>query len=87
MKFNCENKGIVMKCDKCESNRILSVGACCSDLCSVEFNGVGQSNYVPRDIGLGGGDYVEFNVCLECGKVQGQFPIKDPEFAQRDNEE
>jgi len=70
-----------MSCDKCGSDRILGVCAKCSDMCSVDFNGVDQSDYVPRDIGLGGGDYLEFDVCLECGKVQGEYPIESPEFA------
>lgn len=76
-----------MACDKCGSDRILGVGAKCSDMCTVDFNGVDQSDYVPRDIGLGGGDYLEFDVCLECGKVQGEFPLEDPEFADKPEDE
>jgi hypothetical protein len=30
--------------------------------------------YVPDDMGIGGGDYVEFDYCLQCGQIQGRFP-------------
>ena len=75
-----------MACDNCGSERILGVGAKCSDLCVVNFNDIDKEGYVPHDVGLGGGDYLEFNVCLECGKVQGKFPLEDPEFSQTEDE-
>jgi hypothetical protein len=31
--------------------------------------------YVPDDLGIGGGDYVEINLCLECGQVAGNWPL------------
>ncbi len=48
----------------------------CDDRCSVT---VGENDsggdYVPRGMGIGGGDYVEFSWCLECGQIQGKFPL------------
>ena len=76
-----------MPCDKCKSERILNVIAKCSDLSVMQFNGIEHEGYVPRDVGLGNGDYIEFDVCLDCGKVQGTFPLEDPEFAQEDEED
>jgi len=32
--------------------------------------------YVPRDMGIGGGDYVKFSYCADCGQIQGEFPVK-----------
>ena len=29
-----------------------------------------HSGYAPQDMGIGGGDYVCFAWCLECGKIQ-----------------
>lgn len=29
---------------------------------------------VPHDMNIGGGDYIEFEFCLECGQIQGEFP-------------
>jgi len=66
-----------MKCQKCQSERILSVSAKCSDCCDCAINGNEHDGYVPKDvlIGEGGyGDYVRFKVCLDCGQMQGKFP-------------
>lgn len=66
-------------------HRIMSVNGKTSDC----FSGSLQSNhsleplnggydlndYVPDDIGIGGGDYVEFSYCLDCGMIQGDFPV------------
>lgn len=76
-----------MKCIHCESDRIINVGAKCSDLCNVEFNGVEHDGYVPSDIGIGSGDYIDLDYCLECGKIQGKFPIKNPSFVKEDEYE
>jgi hypothetical protein len=47
-----------------------------SDLCFVGYpNGQEHDGYVPEDIGIGGGDYIEFYYCLDCGKIQGNFPV------------
>jgi hypothetical protein len=76
-------------CDnpQCLSNRILSVMGKCSDMCVVEFNEREHEGYVPVDCGIGGGDYIEFNVCLDCGKIQGSFPREIPDFARDEDEE
>jgi hypothetical protein len=33
--------------------------------------------YVPTDLNVGGGDYMEVRFCLECGQIQGEFPISE----------
>jgi hypothetical protein len=33
-----------------------------------------EANYAPRIEDLCGGDSTSFDVCLECGQVQGTFP-------------
>lgn len=68
-------KELKMLCQRCESTRVLSVNAKCSDLCSVRFwGGKEQDGYVPSGFGIGGGDYVEFSYCADCGQIQGVFP-------------
>jgi hypothetical protein len=62
-------------CCSCGSNRVAAVTAKCSDCCSVEVAGSDREGYVPCDMGIGGGDYIEFSWCLECGKMQGSFPM------------
>lgn len=71
-----------MGCQKCQSQRILSVGCKTSDCCYASFGSeeLGQlehDGYVPSGIGIGGGDYLEMNICMDCGQVQGKFPVKD----------
>lgn len=66
-----------MACQRCESERIISVNAKCSDCCFCTINGHESDGYVPQDVlfGKGGwGDYVNFELCLECGQMQGSFP-------------
>ena len=72
-----------MVCDQCGASRLLSVSAKCSDLCHVMDPNDGEretDGYVPRDLGIGGGDYLEFKYCLQCGKIQGSFPITEDPF-------
>lgn len=67
-----------MFCQNCHKNRILSVNGKCSDMCDVQSSDIGgmsYDGYVPRDLNIGGGDYIEFEMCLDCGQVQGKFPI------------
>jgi len=64
----------------CGSNRIARIGAKCSDLCYAEVSHLGleKDGYVPVGIGIDdGGDYVDFDYCLDCGQLQGEFPISD----------
>jgi len=66
-----------MKCQRCESERIISVSAKCSDCCYCEIYGHESDGYVPRDVIFGEegfGDYVQFQLCLGCGQMQGKFP-------------
>ena len=70
-------------CTKCKSDRILAVSAKCSDLCVCSWqskDGKEQEHigYVPDIIGDRYGDYVELDLCLECGQVQDEFPKPDP---------
>jgi hypothetical protein len=64
-------------CSRCQSDRILSITGKCSDCCFVSFQGREHDGYVPYDLNIGGGDNVEMNLCLQCGQIQGEFPISD----------
>ena len=65
----------------CNCARILKVSAKCSDLCYIEYQNlvneksVEHDGYVPKGLGIGGGDYVEFSLCMDCGKIAGEFPV------------
>lgn len=68
-----------MTCQNCGSERIGKVSAKCSDACHYRLGELELSYYVPSDLGIGGGDYVEFSYCLDCGQMQGEFPIPQSE--------
>jgi hypothetical protein len=64
----------------------MSVTAKCGDLCHVRMNrSIGQyerNGYVPDYLEIGGGDYIRFTYCLDCGKIQGNFPISQETVEQ-----
>lgn len=68
-----------MACE-CGSKRILSVSAKCSDLCSASFGSLEHDGYVPSIESLGGGDYLEIEVCVECGRLQNFEPLTDKQI-------
>jgi hypothetical protein len=64
-----------MNCQTCKSDRVLSVGGKCSDMSDYSLKGVQGDGYVPRDLGVGGGDYLSISLCLNCGQTQGTWPL------------
>jgi len=72
------------RCQRCRSNKVVYVQAKCSDRFSLFHNPpddgtpIDYEGYVPMYMGIGGGDYVEFGYCLNCGQIQGDFPIEMP---------
>lgn len=69
-----------MKC-KCQSDRIARIMAKSSDLNCVRLKGEELDGYLPADMGIGSGDYIEFDWCLECGQIQGGFwPLPECEL-------
>ena len=78
-----------MICQKCNSERIMSVNGKTSDLFSCDGDGHDHNGYVPQGmvIGDGGyGDYIQFSYCLDCGQIQGQFPISKAAVTEAINE-
>jgi hypothetical protein len=62
--------------------RLLKLCAKCSDLCGISFqNGTGKihesDGYVPENINIGGGDYVELDIDMETGQIQNWKPVTD----------
>lgn len=64
-----------MSCQNCKSERIMNITGKCSDTCGGDINNVEFEGYVPKNLGIGGGDYIGFSYCLNCGQIQGKFPI------------
>ena len=68
---------------KCGGERFIALNAKCSDRCfaSVYHLSIERDGYVPNITGVGGGDYIEIDVCLDCGLLQGFEPLTDEEVS------
>jgi len=75
---NCKTHHPVT-CQKCKSTRIFEVNSKASDCHWTYFNGKEDVGYLNSNIGIGGGDYLEMTYCLECGQIQGKWPLPDPD--------
>jgi hypothetical protein len=65
-----------MNCQTCSSDRIMNVYAKSSDLNSLSIKGHNLDHYLPDGIGLGDdSDAVSMDYCLNCGQIQGEFPL------------
>ena len=69
-----------MSCE-CGSERIISLSGKTSDLANTSYNEFQKDGYVPYDLGIGGGDYIEFEFCADCGKIQDFHSLTDEEIA------
>ena len=69
-----------MNCQRCKSDRILTVGGKTNDLNEFVFKNKRSNDYVPSGLNIGAGDYIHFKTCLECGQIQGTFPVRNPTF-------
>lgn len=61
-------------CQRCSSTRVASGGGKCSDMFQSSMGDREKHGYVADDMGVGG-DYIEFTWCLECGQLQGEWPL------------
>ena len=68
-------------CKNCDSQRCMKIVAKSNDLNSVTINTKTYKNlYVPEDMGIGGGDYISFMCCLDCGQIQGEWPVPETDL-------
>lgn len=69
----------MMSCQRCDGKRIASVSGKCSDMCSFSVQGADRDieGSVPYDMNIGGGDYIELTICLDCGQAMGTWPVTD----------
>jgi hypothetical protein len=64
-----------MSCQRCKSARILSVSGHASDCFGWSLGNRSDNGYLPSDFGIGGGDDIEIDLCLDCGQLQGKWPM------------
>lgn len=65
------------KCKFCDSEYLLTFGGKVSDQFYYDLpsKSTVYSGYVPEEVGLGGGDYLELTVCLNCNKLQTEITL------------
>ncbi len=62
----------------CECKRLAMVWGKTSDRCVFEYAGEESDGYVPSNVGIGGGDDIHLDYCLDCGKIQSKdFPVSE----------
>lgn len=62
-------------CQRCQSTRLVESTGKTSDCYAGQCGAKEVDGYVPDDLGIGGGDYLDFTHCLECGQIQGKWPL------------
>ena len=67
------------ECQECGSNRIFTLSAKSSDLNFWNYHGHEHDGYLPYINNVCGGDYTDIIVCLECGQLQGKWPVEGPQ--------
>lgn len=67
------------KCQRCESNSILSFSAKHDDLTTSKYQGRKYNGYGLTDTPwCYCSDYVKFNICVKCGQMQDNHGYKFP---------
>jgi len=69
----------------------LRINAKCSDLCWTEYTDSKGSetesdSYVPENIGIGGGDYVEIDIDMKTGQILNWKPVSDTQVINAQKE-
>ena len=67
---------------KCGEERIISILAYSKDNTAITYGKIEYDGYVPSDLGIGGGDSVEIDLCCNCGTVQDFVPLTDAEIKE-----
>ena len=69
-----------MICQRCESTRILEASAHADDRQAWRIGNKDGDGYLPGDFGIGRGEDMMIAVCLDCGQLQGKWPLPPSEF-------
>ena len=74
-----------MNCQRCASQRTASVMSHAQDRHVINIVGCEEYvDYMPHDLGIGGGNDCSFTYCLDCGQIQGRFPLPITRLEQND---
>jgi hypothetical protein len=64
-----------VSCQRCKSHRVASASSHGSDMQSFSIGSASHDGYLPDDVGIGGDDDLEIEYCLDCGQLQGEWPL------------
>jgi hypothetical protein len=64
-----------MNCQRCNSQRVIHCYAKANDLAMAQFGKKEHDGYYPEDLGIEGGSEITFDYCLNCGQIQGTWPV------------
>lgn len=73
-------------CQRCHSERVVSIQSHASDLhfVAAPHANYEKDGYLPYIENLGGGDDFSASICLQCGQVQGEWPVDDSAFSDEE---
>lgn len=74
-------------CQRCKSERVLVGGGKVSDMCGFRVGDKHIDEVVPIGLNVERGDYIEFQICLDCGQTQGEWPAEKHEFELEDEDD
>ena len=75
-----------MICKRCHSDRVITINGKTSDCFDFQYKDKEYQGYVPTNINISDdSDYIFFAYCLECGQIQGIFPVNDPDVQYYDH--
>jgi hypothetical protein len=75
-----------VSCQRCQSHRVANAGGKCSDMGYFQMGSIDHDGYLPSDVGIGGGDYVEIRYCLDCGQMQGSWPVAESDIEKGEDD-
>jgi hypothetical protein len=70
-----------MTCE-CGNSKTIQVSGKTSDACVIQFGEVEKVGYIPGGLAAGRGDYIKFEFCIACGKIQKFKPLADSEVIE-----
>ena len=71
----------------CNCSRLIDLNAKCNDLCFINIdNKYEHEGYVPSGLNIGSGDYIKFKYCIDCGKIQGNWPLDVSDYLDDEND-
>jgi hypothetical protein len=66
------------QCTRCDSKKILHVTAKFKSS-MINVAGVNYHNHIPPFMNMGKGNDLDMKMCVNCGQLIGEWPMKKPE--------